>query len=77
MLPPMPQRPTSTLGLFVHVVKLRLASLGRTQRIVLFGVLLVAAAAAGAYGRCLLGADSCPASGGCPMMSAGETPCGR
>lgn len=75
----MQQRPKSTLGLLVHLAKLRLAGLGQTQRVLLFAVVLVAAVGAVTFARCLF-PSSCPTSGGCPLganAASADSPCSR
>jgi hypothetical protein len=73
----MEQRPKSTVGLLVHLAKLRLAGLGRTQRAVLFAAVLVAALGAATFARCLF--PACP-TGSCPLgasNASAESPCSR
>jgi hypothetical protein len=74
----MEQRPKSTLGLLVHLAKLRLAGLGQTQRALLFATVLVAAVAAATFARCLF--PACPTSSGCPLgasSASADSPCAR
>lgn len=73
----MKQRPQSTLALLVHLAKLRLSGLGRTQRAVLFAAVLVAAIAVATFARCLF--PACP-TGGCPLgasNASADSPCSR
>lgn len=72
----MEQRPKSTLGLLSHLVKLRLAGIGHTQRVLLFATVLAVAIAGAIFARCLF--PACPT--GCPTgvsSAAAESPCSR
>jgi hypothetical protein len=71
----MERRPNSVLGLTVHYVKTKWASMGRASKVALVAALVVFGMWGFTLGRCMLGSGGCPASGGCPY-SADAPPCG-